>query len=49
VRTSHGRRKFLIDSNGKIPWVNLTEDDRVHARPQQVSKAFDGWASHYGC
>ncbi|HEV3481777.1 MAG TPA: hypothetical protein VGR97_05545 [Candidatus Acidoferrales bacterium] len=28
--------EFLIDSNGKIPWVNLTEDYRVHARPQQV-------------
>jgi peroxiredoxin len=40
--------EFLIDSNGKIVWVNLTEDYRVRARPQQVLKAFDGWASHSG-
>jgi peroxiredoxin len=40
--------EFLIDSNGKIVWVNLTEDYRVRARPQQVLKAFDGWASHPG-
>jgi peroxiredoxin len=40
--------EFLIDPNGKILWVNLTEDYRVRARPQQVLKAFDGWASHPG-
>lgn len=40
--------EFLIDANGKILWVNLTEDYRVRARPQQVLKAFDGWASHLG-
>lgn len=40
--------EFLIDPNGKIVWVNLTEDYRVRARPQQVLKAFDGWASHSG-
>jgi peroxiredoxin len=40
--------EFLIDPNGKIVWVNLTEDYRVRARPQQVLKAFDGWASHPG-
>lgn len=40
--------EFLIDSSGKILWVNLTEDYRVRTRPQQVLKAFDGWASHSG-
>jgi len=33
--------EFLIDSSGKIRWVNLTEDLRVRARPQQVLDAFD--------
>lgn len=33
--------EFLIDANGKIRWVNLTEDYRVRARPQQVLQAFD--------
>jgi hypothetical protein len=28
--------------------VNLTEDYRVRASPEQVVKAFDGWASHSG-
>jgi peroxiredoxin len=40
--------EFLIDRSGKIQWVNLTEDFRVRARPEQVLKAFDGWASHSG-
>ena len=40
--------EFLIDSSGKVVWVNLTEDYRVRARPEQVLKAFDGWASHPG-
>jgi len=33
--------EFLIDSKGKVRWVNLTEDFRVRARPQQVLAAFD--------
>ncbi len=33
--------EFLIDSNGTIRWVNLTENIAVRARPQQVLKAFD--------
>ena len=33
--------EFLIDSTGKVRWVNLTEDFRVRARPQQVLHAFD--------
>jgi peroxiredoxin len=41
--------EFLIDSSGKILWVNLTEDYRVRARPQQVLRAFDGGpSSHSG-
>lgn len=34
--------EFLIDASGRIRWVNLTEDFRVRARPQQVLQAFDG-------
>jgi peroxiredoxin len=33
--------EFLIDSNGIIRWVNLTENIAVRARPEQVLKAFD--------
>jgi peroxiredoxin len=28
--------EFLLDSSGVIRWVNLTEDFRVRARPQQI-------------
>ena len=46
----HGRRdgadisrpaEFLIDSSGKVRWVNLTEDFVVRARPQEALAAFD--------
>lgn len=40
--------EFLIDPSGKILWVNFTEDYRVRTRPEQVLKAFDGWAAHPG-
>ncbi len=33
--------EFLIEPSGKILWVNLTEDYRVRARPEQVLQAFD--------
>jgi peroxiredoxin len=33
--------EFLIDASGKVRWVNLTEDIRVRARPEQVLQAFD--------
>jgi peroxiredoxin len=33
--------EFLMDSNGRVRWVNLTDDYRVRARPQQVLQAFD--------
>ena len=33
--------EFLIDSNGVVRWVNLTENIAVRARPEQVLKAFD--------
>ena len=33
--------EFLIDSNGTILWVNLTESITVRARPEQVLRAFD--------
>ena len=33
--------EFLIDSNGIVRWVNLTENIAVRARPEQVLKAFD--------
>ena len=31
--------EFLVDSSGVIRWVNLTEDYRVRARPQQILDA----------
>jgi peroxiredoxin len=37
--------EFLIDSSGKVRWVNLTEDFRVRARPHQILQAFDGMNS----
>ena len=40
----HGRdiarpAEFLVDSSGTVRWVNLTEDYRVRARPEQVLQA----------
>jgi peroxiredoxin len=31
--------EFLIDSSGVVRWVNLTEDIRVRARPEQILDA----------
>ncbi len=31
--------EFLVDSAGTVRWVNLTEDLRVRARPQQLIAA----------
>lgn len=31
--------EFLIDSNGVVRWVNLTENIAVRARPEQVLEA----------
>ena len=55
----HGRRdgadisrpaEFLIDSSGKVRWVNLTEDFVVRARPEGALAAFDAMnkSSHSG-
>jgi peroxiredoxin len=33
--------EFLIDSNGMVRWVNLTENIAVRARPKQVLDAFN--------
>jgi peroxiredoxin len=33
--------EFLVDSQGIIRWVNLTEDLRVRARPQTVLHVLD--------
>jgi peroxiredoxin len=33
--------EFLVDTNGLVRWVNLTESVGVRARPEQVLKAFD--------
>jgi peroxiredoxin len=47
---AHGRRdgadisrpaEFLIDSSGKVRWVNLTDDFVVRAQPQEALAAFD--------
>jgi peroxiredoxin len=34
--------EILIDSAGTVRWVELTEDYRVRARPEDVLEAFDG-------
>jgi peroxiredoxin len=31
--------EFLLDSSGVIHWVNLTDDFRVRARPEQILDA----------
>jgi peroxiredoxin len=31
--------EFLLDSSGVVRWVNLTEDFRVRARPEQIIEA----------
>ena len=33
--------EFLLDPNGVVRWVNLTENIAVRARPEQVLTAFD--------
>ncbi len=33
--------EFLINPAGTIRWVNLTEDWRVRARPDEVLRLFD--------
>jgi peroxiredoxin len=31
--------EFLVDSSGVVRWLNLTEDIRVRARPEQMMEA----------
>ena len=31
--------EFLLDSSGTIRWMNLTDDIRVRARPEQMLQA----------
>jgi peroxiredoxin len=33
--------EILIDPNGTVRWINLTEDFRVRARPEEVLRIFD--------
>ena len=33
--------EFLVDANGTIRWVNLTDDIRVRARPEAALTAID--------
>jgi len=33
--------EFLLDSDGIVRWVNLTENIGVRARPEQVLEAFE--------
>lgn len=33
--------EFVLDSNGVVRWVNLTENIAVRARPDQVLEAFN--------
>ena len=37
--------EFLIDPSGVIRWVNLTDDIRVRARPDQALRAIDQMGS----
>jgi len=37
--------EFLIDSSGTIRWINLTDDLRVRARPDQMLQAASRLAS----
>ena len=32
--------EFLLDSNGIVRWVNLTDNIAVRARPEQLLEAF---------
>ena len=34
--------EFLVDAQGTVRWVNLTEDYRIRARPETVLKAVEG-------
>jgi peroxiredoxin len=33
--------EFLLDSSGTVRWVNLTEDYRIRARPEQMLAAIE--------
>ena len=33
--------EFLVDASGAIRWVNLTEDVRIRARPEEVIRVID--------
>ena len=33
--------EFYVDANGKVQWVNLTENIAVRARPSQALNAID--------
>jgi hypothetical protein len=38
-KTSPDRGEFLLDSSSVVRWVDLTEDFRVRARPEQIIEA----------
>lgn len=33
--------EFLIDPSGTVRWVNLTEDYRIRARPEEILRVLD--------
>jgi peroxiredoxin len=35
--------EFLLDSDGIVRWVNLTENIAVRARPEQALEALNQW------
>jgi peroxiredoxin len=37
--------EFLIDADGVVRWVNLTDNIAVRARPEQAFEAFEGMRS----
>jgi peroxiredoxin len=40
--------EFLLDANGKVLWLNLTEDIKVRSKAEEILKAMDALASNSG-
>jgi peroxiredoxin len=40
--------EFLLDANGKILWLNLTESIKVRVRAEEILKVIDGLAPGSG-
>jgi peroxiredoxin len=40
--------EFLLDANGKVLWLNLTEDYKVRSKAEEILKVMDSLAAHSG-